>query len=211
MVIWWGGIVRGAICFALSLRKTTTHSPVIITTTFAIVIVTTFAVGSLTETFLICIGMKDPDPTAINNNKMRKDTLLHEETSSFKRFIRRIDEKFVKPIFGGRKRKVHELSVDNPEFTHLYQKYQEKQLEKAVSSTRLWTSTGGANLTNSNSLAALSNAANNRSPGLYHSLPIHQYMDHRNNNENEHKDNSGSDSATDIDLQSDMNSTVFMQ
>ena len=59
MVFWWGGIVRGAICFALSLRKTTEHSPIIITTTFAIVIITTFLIGSLTETFLICIGMKN--------------------------------------------------------------------------------------------------------------------------------------------------------
>ena len=57
MVFWWG-IVRGAIYFALSLRKTTEHSPIIITTTFAIVIITTF-IGSLTETFLICIGMKN--------------------------------------------------------------------------------------------------------------------------------------------------------
>merc|ERR1719203_2057740 len=124
MVIWWGGIVRGAICFALSLRKQTPNSSVIVTTTFAIVILTTLTIGSLTETFLICIAMKDPDPTAITQS----DAQTHRKREDRCNFIRRIDEKYVKPIFGGRKRKVHELSIDNPEFTQKYVQFQTAQI-----------------------------------------------------------------------------------
>eukprot|EP01084_Bolivina_argentea_P279962 478694_1 len=135
-VFWWGGIVRGAICFALSLRKETPHSPIIITTTFAIVIATTFVVGSLTETFLICIGLKDPNLTAEKANNHRKSTHILEY-STFKRFLLNIDEKYIKPIFGGRYRRLHEMSIDNSEFEYHYQQYQNKQIQKAVSSTRL--------------------------------------------------------------------------
>ena len=194
MVFWWGGIVRGAICFALSLRKVTAHSPVIVTTTFAIVILTTLCIGCLTETFLICIAMKDPDPTAVSTQRVRKETVLNE-ASTFKRCVRRIDEKYVKPIFGGRKRRVHELSVDNPEFTAHYEQYQEKQLVKAVSSTRLWAS-AGPTIANSHSYAGLTS--------MTHSLPVRQHMEHQN------KESSSDDLTTDIDVdvQSDLNSTV---
>ena len=59
LVFWWGGIVRGSICFALSLKGNTNHTPVIVTSTFTIVIVTTFVIGSFTDTFLRAINMKN--------------------------------------------------------------------------------------------------------------------------------------------------------
>eukprot|EP01083_Nonionella_stella_P071076 190660_1 len=146
LVFWWGGIVRGAICFALSLKTNTAHAPIIVTTTFAICIITTFAVGSLTETFLMCIGMKDAHPASVALKQIRKDTNM-KEVSSLKRMIQYVDETYLKPIFGGRKRRVHELSIDNPEFEHHYQAYQNKQIQKAVSGTRLWASAGPGPMT----------------------------------------------------------------
>lgn len=79
--------------------------------------------------------------TAVDEPVHRKSTALHQQ-STFKRWVVHIDETYIKPIFGGRKRRVHELSVDNPEFDHHYQQYQEKEMKKAVSTTRLWASAG---------------------------------------------------------------------
>ena len=71
----------------------------------------------------------------------RKSTALHE-VSTFKRWVVYIDETYLKPMFGGRKRRPHELSVDNPEFDQHYQQYQDKEMRKAMSTTRLWASAG---------------------------------------------------------------------
>ena len=79
--------------------------------------------------------------TALDEPIHRKSTALHQQ-STFKRWVVHIDETYLKPIFGGRKRRVHELSIDNPEFDHHYQQYQEKEMKKAVSTTRLWASAG---------------------------------------------------------------------
>ena len=58
-----------------------------------------------------------------------------------------IDETYIKPVFGGRKRRVHELSVDNPKFEHHFQKHQAKELKKALTTTRLWASAGPTTIT----------------------------------------------------------------
>lgn len=114
MVFVWGGIVRGSICFALSLRKETTHSPIIVTTTFMIVILTTFSIGSLTDTFLRCIGMKDDSIAKLR--RLHRKTTAAEDHGRFRYYMQYLDEKYMKPCFGGRKRRLYEMSEDNPEF-----------------------------------------------------------------------------------------------
>ena len=114
MVFVWGGIVRGSICFALSLRKETTHSPVIVTTTFMIVILTTFSIGSLTDTFLRCIGMKDDSIGKLR--RLHRKTTAAEDHGRVRYYVQYFDENYMKPCFGGRKRRLYEMSEDNPEF-----------------------------------------------------------------------------------------------
>lgn len=64
---------------------------------------------------------------------------MMKERTKIKRFMIYLDEKYMKRLFGGRKRRVHELSVDNPVFREHYEQYQTKQMEKAAN-TRLWAS-----------------------------------------------------------------------
>lgn len=56
-IIWYSGLIRGAIAFALSFHVETPNKKVIIATTISIVLITTFILSTLLQSFAAYIGL----------------------------------------------------------------------------------------------------------------------------------------------------------
>jgi sodium/hydrogen exchanger 8 len=115
-VIWFAGL-RGAIAFALSLNMPTPangtwNNDIIVTTTLSIVVFTTFVAGGLTEPMLSCMGMREgevthgedqPETSAAAElaDPAAKDSHTERTYGGMHLFWKRLDENYLKPVFGG--------------------------------------------------------------------------------------------------------------
>lgn len=123
-VIWFAGL-RGAIAFALSLNmplyggKWANSNEFVETTTLAIVMFTTLVCGSLTAPILDRFGMKTADPAGDEEDEgeLGDYQLMYRQASTpkeaaaiskahraggFHRFWKVIDNRYMKPLFGGK-------------------------------------------------------------------------------------------------------------
>lgn len=57
-IIWYSGLIRGAIAFALCFHVDTPNKKIIIATTISIVLITTFILSTLLQSFAVFIGLK---------------------------------------------------------------------------------------------------------------------------------------------------------
>ena len=65
-IIWYSGLIRGAIAFALCFHVDTPNKNIIIATTISIVLITTFILSTLLQSFAAYIGL---NPNSGNNNR----------------------------------------------------------------------------------------------------------------------------------------------
>lgn len=113
IAIWFAGL-RGAIAFALSQNMPGANRDLYITTTLSVVIFTTIFCGGLTEPLLTRTQMKRSaslDETTqeygglTNEDSSDEDSLpprlVRRESQTLQSFWKKVDEKYLKPIFGG--------------------------------------------------------------------------------------------------------------
>lgn len=104
-VIWYSGIIRGAVAFAMSLQITSKHSTILRSTTMGIVLITTLVLSNLLGALTQCLGLKPAQPSSIylelipparqtNGNTVARDNSWLNKTWS------RLDNSYLKPIFG---------------------------------------------------------------------------------------------------------------
>ena len=102
MLIWFAGIIRGAIAFALSLTIKSSISPhknILISTTLVVVIITTIVLGGLMSAVTKLIGLQKETVSSMRNSSVY---IAGTEKPVTKPGIwRRIDDNFIKPLFGG--------------------------------------------------------------------------------------------------------------
>jgi len=123
LMIWFAGL-RGAVAFALALNVRTSHRSQVITTTLFLVLFTTLVLGGLTAPILkkLHLQMNPPDQEVEMHESLITGEVLDDNRKGSRsrrvghiswahRAWRRMDEKFMKPLFGGRPRSI----VDAPE------------------------------------------------------------------------------------------------
>ncbi|RLO12563.1 hypothetical protein DYB28_010061, partial [Aphanomyces astaci] len=119
VVLWFAGL-RGAIAFALSQDMPGTNRDLYTTTTLSVVIFTTIVCGGLTEPLLKQTKLKAaasdhpalPDGIAAPSSSMRLRQLsVESEISYVESFWGNLDEKYMKPVFGGAPRRLISRNV----------------------------------------------------------------------------------------------------
>ncbi|RHZ13779.1 hypothetical protein DYB37_006098 [Aphanomyces astaci] len=119
VVLWFAGL-RGAIAFALSQDMPGANRDLYTTTTLSVVIFTTIVCGGLTEPLLKQTKLKaaasdhpaSPDGTAAPSSSMRLRQLsVESEISYVESFWGNLDEKYMKPVFGGAPRRLISRNV----------------------------------------------------------------------------------------------------
>eukprot|EP00996_Jenningsia_fusiforme_P006250 NODE_751_length_1929_cov_32.207979_g696_i0.p1 GENE.NODE_751_length_1929_cov_32.207979_g696_i0~~NODE_751_length_1929_cov_32.207979_g696_i0.p1 ORF type:complete len:480 (+),score=85.27 NODE_751_length_1929_cov_32.207979_g696_i0:232-1671(+) len=88
VVMWWGGIIRGALTFALSLQIQTPNAPVIISTVFCIVFTTTLLGGFFTNPLIHHL-----------NIPIHRGSESPEEQKLALGWFHRFDDRFLKSFF----------------------------------------------------------------------------------------------------------------
>jgi len=123
-MMWVSGI-RGAVAFALALNMRTAHRSQVITTTLFLCISTTLILGCCTSPMLKILGLQEGPPldelSSVNlpliqnsEEEERKSeqelTMIHSPVniSWTHRYWRKLDERFMKPLFGGNPRETNE-------------------------------------------------------------------------------------------------------
>jgi hypothetical protein len=113
VIIWFSGLIRGAIAFALSLKigkDIAPHKDALISITLIIVLMTTIIMGGLMAAFAKLIGLSVESNTESHdfvarasmieaNN--RKTALERKDAGWLQKKWRFIDDKYIKKIFGG--------------------------------------------------------------------------------------------------------------
>lgn len=112
MIIWFSGLIKGAIAFGMSLQISstlTTKKTYMVSTTLSIVMISTILLGGLVSFFANCIGLsKEKEAlfyhigsqaeTSPSNNKTDKRSRLKITAYAY---LRSIDELIMRPYFGG--------------------------------------------------------------------------------------------------------------
>ncbi|XP_065622700.1 sodium/hydrogen exchanger 1 [Quercus suber] len=137
-IIWWAGLMRGAVTIALSYNKfansnktLTEDSALMITSTIIVVLFSTVVFGSITKPLIEAMLLRnakpvhsdatdipslddlqilflencDPSEGGSNEPARRKGSLsllISNPTSTVHYFWRKFDDKFMRPVFGGR-------------------------------------------------------------------------------------------------------------
>eukprot|EP01063_Lacrimia_lanifica_P014253 TRINITY_DN20888_c0_g1_i1.p1 TRINITY_DN20888_c0_g1~~TRINITY_DN20888_c0_g1_i1.p1 ORF type:complete len:460 (+),score=170.66 TRINITY_DN20888_c0_g1_i1:76-1380(+) len=98
-VLWWAGMIRGALAFALSFTVASKHGGVVASTTFGVVMITVFLFGGLSGTFItrLDIPTESTSPRVTPYGFWKRPSTLAE---MFKRF----DDKYMKQWLGGQMR-----------------------------------------------------------------------------------------------------------
>mmetsp|Transcript_38834 Transcript_38834/g.38389 ORF Transcript_38834/g.38389 Transcript_38834/m.38389 type:complete len:191 (+) Transcript_38834:1143-1715(+) len=120
MIIWFSGLIRGAIAFALSLKissEVSPHKEALVSITLIIVLMTTIIMGGLMAAFAKLIGLSAegsapgslPEAKAqsfIERESMlitgdQKTALERSDAGWLQKKWRHVDDKYIKKIFGG--------------------------------------------------------------------------------------------------------------
>lgn len=119
IMLWFSGL-RGAVAFALALNVRTSHRSQVITTTLFLVLFTTLILGCLTAPVLRRLGLQNPETQEDETEALIMSQIGSQETDSplstrrkktipksvswAHRMWRKLDEKIMKPLFGGQPR-----------------------------------------------------------------------------------------------------------
>lgn len=112
LIIWFSGLIRGAIAFALSLKineHIAVHKSVLVSITLIIVLTTTIILGGLMAAFAKLIGLPVESNTESHDYTARVSILLKDDKTALERQgaswlqknWRHFDNHYVKRIFGG--------------------------------------------------------------------------------------------------------------
>ncbi len=115
LVIWFSGLIRGAVAFALVLQISSDNEGVLVTTTMGISLLTTLVFTNILVPFTKFIGLEETaaekiyfELMAAQNSKQDEVFQRQVEESGLTWFHKKwldIDEKYLKPIFGGEEEK----------------------------------------------------------------------------------------------------------
>ncbi|CAI2364053.1 unnamed protein product [Moneuplotes crassus] len=120
-LIWFSGLIRGAIAFALSLEigpSIAPHRDQMVSTTLMMVLMTTVVLGGVMSAFAKLIGLDaevtDEDELAgTHDSKIERltDVVFKDKKKGLcKRMFRKLDNKILKPLFGGDMSKIKRAS-----------------------------------------------------------------------------------------------------
>lgn len=115
LIIWFSGLIRGAIAFALALKvspEIAQHKNQLVSLTLVIVLMTTIIFGGLMAAFAKLIGLSVESNTESHDyiarataldklEKSKKKSKEDKEVTWFQAKWRTIDDKFLKKLFGG--------------------------------------------------------------------------------------------------------------
>lgn len=110
MLIWFSGLIRGAIAFALSLeisQEIAPHRDSMISAVLMMVLMTTVVLGGLMSAFAKIIGLETEDEEDIRGTQDSKISRLtdiiykQKQKSWIQRKMNLLDDKILKPLFGG--------------------------------------------------------------------------------------------------------------
>ena len=112
LIIWFSGLIRGAIAFALSLKispEIAVHKNILVSLTLVIVLMTTIILGGLMAAFAKLIGLSVESNVEAHDYiarsslllQNRKTALEREDVTKIQRIWRYFDDRYVKPVFGG--------------------------------------------------------------------------------------------------------------
>jgi len=93
LIFVWGGLVRGAIAFALSVAHSSEHKDVITTATLIVVITSTLLVGSLSSIVLSSLPIRNPGV---------KRSTFFESNNAVADWFREKDRKILQKLIGGK-------------------------------------------------------------------------------------------------------------
>ena len=94
IVMWWAGMIRGALAFALSFDSsvTTSGKNLIRDTTFGLVIITVFVFGGLSGGLIECLCIPSDEDT---------EEEIHRKNFSLSVWLQKVDKMYVKKYLGG--------------------------------------------------------------------------------------------------------------
>ncbi|XP_077240630.1 sodium/hydrogen exchanger 1-like isoform X1 [Tasmannia lanceolata] len=131
-IIWWAGLMRGAVTIALSYNQfggssSTQDTALIITSTIIVVLFSTMVFGSITKPMIGALlfqrmrpGNPDSEPASLEDihllflengdeecdlqlpKRSSLSLLIRHPTSTVHYFWRKFDDRFMRPVFGGR-------------------------------------------------------------------------------------------------------------
>lgn len=133
LIIWFSGLIRGAIAFALALKispEIAVHKEALVSITLIIVLTTTIILGGLMAAFAKLIGLSVESNTESHDyiarssfiKPNRKTALERKDATWLQKKWRYFDNVYVKKIFGGdlgkskNQEKKKDESVDLPRF-----------------------------------------------------------------------------------------------
>jgi solute carrier family 9 (sodium/hydrogen exchanger), member 6/7 len=108
-VVWFGGLIRGSVAFAMVLQIESPNSDILVSTTLGIALVTTVGLGNLMNFYTKLIGLEQNSSEGIyfelisvtpKNDPVYSKNLQASGLGSFHRLWQKIDEKYLGPIFG---------------------------------------------------------------------------------------------------------------
>ena len=109
MIVWFSGLIRGAIAFALSLEISSKmeHRSQMVSTVLMVVLMTTIVLGGLMSTFAKLIGL-DPESTAVEDDKgvsqhksVQSSKDNKKKDSKCRQRWRWFDDNYIKRYVGG--------------------------------------------------------------------------------------------------------------
>lgn len=142
MLIWFSGLIRGAIAFALSLEinhDIAPHRDQMVSTTLMMVLMTTVVLGGIMAAFARIIGLDsevdDEDGTGTHDTRVSRLTDIMFKTkkkSWLQKKFNLLDDKVLKPLFGGNMSKVekHKKEREEEERRTQFQKIQATNYKK---------------------------------------------------------------------------------
>ncbi|KAL5068709.1 hypothetical protein RYX36_019596 [Vicia faba] len=128
-IIWWAGLMRGAVTIALSYNQfskseiaSAEDSALMITSTIILVLFSTVVFGSVTKPLIEAVKLRHSKPdisgstdnqedlrllflesnSSVNQRRSTLSLLRHYPTTMVHCFWRKFDDKFMRPVFGGR-------------------------------------------------------------------------------------------------------------
>nr|KYP74394.1 Sodium/hydrogen exchanger 2 [Cajanus cajan] len=126
-IIWWAGLMRGAVTIALSYnqatrRSSTQDSSLMITSTIIVVLFSTVVFGSITKPLIEAVQPRHLKPSIFDSTDIPEDLrlqllennvpiiqrrsrlslLMSYPTTTVHYFWRKFDDKVMRPVFGGR-------------------------------------------------------------------------------------------------------------
>jgi len=112
VILWWAGLIRGSLTFALALQIESPHHDTLVTTAFAIVLITSVGFGALTKPLLTFLAATPEDGGGIPENPRMIRLLSDEKVHTA---WKKLDHKLLFPLFGGNEARIARPPADPSE------------------------------------------------------------------------------------------------